>query len=189
MAGLTAPAGYAHVYYLTAPAARGAVARCAAALPGDAPARLTVWDLPPAAPPPARDRKAHTAPKARTARRNPRPGTQFQSVESGQSQETPTDKTDINTYIGTRQRPDSEGRYFRIICLTCLYSYCRAIVRDRRNLLTNIVLAAEKVVVHPRRMRDIRPDPQRLPPFASLLLIQLVRPSHRDLSRRRSPLG
>jgi hypothetical protein len=52
MAGLTAPAGYAHVYYLTAPAARGAVARCAAALPGDAPARLTVWDLPPAAPTP-----------------------------------------------------------------------------------------------------------------------------------------
>jgi hypothetical protein len=33
MAGLTAPAGYAHVYYL----------------PGDGPARLTVWDLPPAA--------------------------------------------------------------------------------------------------------------------------------------------
>jgi len=47
MAGLTAPAGYAHVYYLTAPAARGVVTRCAAALPGDAPARLTVWDLPP----------------------------------------------------------------------------------------------------------------------------------------------
>jgi hypothetical protein len=52
MAGLTAPAGYTHVYYLTAPAARGVVARCAAALPGDAPARLTVWDLPPAAPTP-----------------------------------------------------------------------------------------------------------------------------------------
>ncbi|MGH3153686.1 MAG: hypothetical protein ACRDOB_23550 [Streptosporangiaceae bacterium] len=49
MAALTAPAGYTHVYYLTAPAARGVVARCAAALPGDAPARLTVWDLPPAA--------------------------------------------------------------------------------------------------------------------------------------------
>jgi hypothetical protein len=52
MAALTAPAGYAHVYYLTAPAARGVVARCAAALPGDAPARVTVWDLPPAAPTP-----------------------------------------------------------------------------------------------------------------------------------------
>ena len=49
MAELTTPAGYAHVYYLTAPAARGVVARCAAALPGDAPARLTVGDLPPAA--------------------------------------------------------------------------------------------------------------------------------------------
>jgi hypothetical protein len=47
MAGLTAPAGYTHVYYLAAPAARGVVARCAAALPGDAPSRLTVWDLPP----------------------------------------------------------------------------------------------------------------------------------------------
>jgi hypothetical protein len=48
MAGLTAPAGFTHVYYLTAPAVRGVVAGCAAALPGDAPARLTVWDLPPA---------------------------------------------------------------------------------------------------------------------------------------------
>ena len=47
MAGLTAPAGYAHVYYMTAPAARGVVARCADALPGDAPSRVTVWDLPP----------------------------------------------------------------------------------------------------------------------------------------------
>jgi hypothetical protein len=47
MAGLTAPAGYTHVYYLTAPAARGVVARCAAALPGDTPSRVTVWDLPP----------------------------------------------------------------------------------------------------------------------------------------------
>ncbi len=47
MAGLTAPAGYAHVYYLTAPAARGVVARCASALPDGGPARVTVWDLPP----------------------------------------------------------------------------------------------------------------------------------------------
>ena len=31
------------------PAARGVVSRCAAALPGDTAARLTVWDLPPAA--------------------------------------------------------------------------------------------------------------------------------------------
>ncbi|HEV2260329.1 MAG TPA: hypothetical protein VGS06_45060, partial [Streptosporangiaceae bacterium] len=49
LAGLTAPAGYAHVYYMTAQAARGVVAGCAAALPGNALARLTVWDLPPAA--------------------------------------------------------------------------------------------------------------------------------------------
>ena len=33
MEGLTAPAGYAQVLYLTAPAARGVVARCADALP------------------------------------------------------------------------------------------------------------------------------------------------------------
>ncbi len=33
MAGLTAPAGYARAFYLTAPAARGVVARCADALP------------------------------------------------------------------------------------------------------------------------------------------------------------
>jgi hypothetical protein len=52
MAALTAPAGYTHVYYLTAPAARGVVARCASALPGDGPARVTVWDLPQTARPP-----------------------------------------------------------------------------------------------------------------------------------------
>ena len=47
MEGLTAPAGYAQVLYLTAPAARGVVARCADALPAGAP--VTVWDLPPSA--------------------------------------------------------------------------------------------------------------------------------------------
>ena len=46
---LTAPAGYARVLYLTAPAARGVVARTAGALPLGRPVRLTVWDLPPAA--------------------------------------------------------------------------------------------------------------------------------------------
>jgi hypothetical protein len=46
MAELTAPAGYARVIYLTAPAARGVVARCAEALPADVSARVTVWDLP-----------------------------------------------------------------------------------------------------------------------------------------------
>jgi len=46
MAALTAPAGYARVIYLTAPAARGVVARCAGALPPGTPAEVTVWDLP-----------------------------------------------------------------------------------------------------------------------------------------------
>jgi hypothetical protein len=46
MAELTAPAGYARVIYLTAPAARGVVARCADTLPPGTPAELTVWDLP-----------------------------------------------------------------------------------------------------------------------------------------------
>ena len=49
MADLTAPAGYAHVLYLTAPAARGVVARCADALPPGTAAQVTVWDLPPSA--------------------------------------------------------------------------------------------------------------------------------------------
>ena len=49
MAALTAPAGYARVIYLTAPAARGVVARCAGALPSGLPAEVKVWDLPPAA--------------------------------------------------------------------------------------------------------------------------------------------
>jgi len=49
MDGLTAPAGYAGVIYLTAPAARGVVARTADALPPGRPVQLTVWDLPPAA--------------------------------------------------------------------------------------------------------------------------------------------
>ncbi len=47
MEDLTAPAGYAQVLYLTAPAARGVVDRCAGALPAGAP--VTVWDLPPTA--------------------------------------------------------------------------------------------------------------------------------------------
>jgi hypothetical protein len=47
MDDLTAPPGYAHVIYLTAPAARGVVTRCAAALLPGTP--LTVRDLPPAA--------------------------------------------------------------------------------------------------------------------------------------------
>ena len=47
MDDLTAPAGYARVLYLTAPAARGVVARCADALPPGTP--VTVWDLPPSA--------------------------------------------------------------------------------------------------------------------------------------------
>ncbi len=46
IAELTAPAGYARVFYLTAPAARGVVTRCAGALPADASERVTVWDLP-----------------------------------------------------------------------------------------------------------------------------------------------
>ncbi len=46
IAELTAPAGYARVFYLTAPAARGVVARSAQALPADASERVTVWDLP-----------------------------------------------------------------------------------------------------------------------------------------------
>jgi hypothetical protein len=49
MTGLTTPSGYAQVYYLTAPAARGVVARCAEALPGDSSARVTISDLPPGA--------------------------------------------------------------------------------------------------------------------------------------------
>ncbi len=49
MTELTAPPGYNHVYYLTAPAARGAVARCAGALPPSSPIPVTVWDLPAAA--------------------------------------------------------------------------------------------------------------------------------------------
>ena len=46
---LAAPAGYARVLYLTAPAARGVVARTAGALPPGRPVQLTIWDLPPAA--------------------------------------------------------------------------------------------------------------------------------------------
>jgi hypothetical protein len=45
MAALADPAGYTQVIYLTAPAARGVVARCADALP-PGPVPVTVWDLP-----------------------------------------------------------------------------------------------------------------------------------------------
>ena len=46
MAALTAGAGYARVIYLTAPAARGVVARVADTLPAGTLAEVTVWDLP-----------------------------------------------------------------------------------------------------------------------------------------------
>jgi len=49
MEDLTAPAGYAQVLYLTAPAARGVVARCAGALPPGTATQVTIWDLPPSA--------------------------------------------------------------------------------------------------------------------------------------------
>jgi hypothetical protein len=55
MAELTAPAGYARVIYLTAPAARGVVARCADALPPGTLAEVNVWDLPASANTPERD--------------------------------------------------------------------------------------------------------------------------------------
>ena len=42
MTGLTAPAGYARVIYLTAPPARDVVARCAGALPPGTPVQVTV---------------------------------------------------------------------------------------------------------------------------------------------------
>jgi hypothetical protein len=52
MTELATPPGYTHVFYLTAPAARGVVARCAGALPPGGPVPVTVWDLPAAAYPP-----------------------------------------------------------------------------------------------------------------------------------------
>jgi hypothetical protein len=71
---LTTPAGYARVIYLTAPAARGVVARCADALPPGTLAEVTVWDLPPAAYAPGALRARRTPGKAsaRIARRQER---------------------------------------------------------------------------------------------------------------------
>jgi hypothetical protein len=49
MTGLLAPARYAQVIYLTAPAARPVVARAAAGLPAGQQARIVIRDLPPSA--------------------------------------------------------------------------------------------------------------------------------------------
>jgi hypothetical protein len=60
--GLTAPAGTRRVLP-DRPAARGVLTRCAAALPGDTPARMTVWDLPRPPSPQAPERKGPGRPE------------------------------------------------------------------------------------------------------------------------------
>jgi hypothetical protein len=52
MTAMAGPDGYPRVIYLTAPAARGVVTRCAETLPPGTPGQVTIWDLPPGASPP-----------------------------------------------------------------------------------------------------------------------------------------
>jgi hypothetical protein len=72
MGALAGPAGYARTLYLTAPAARPLVTRCARDLPPGAPGRIDVIGLPPGAWPPgesareASRRRHSTAPLERT---------------------------------------------------------------------------------------------------------------------------
>src|ERR1017187_338927 len=71
---------------------RDSPARHAAAAPQTRRTQATAQDRA-ATPHPGRKRQA--APKPGTPRENPRPGSQHQSAESGQSQEPPSEKTDI----------------------------------------------------------------------------------------------
>jgi hypothetical protein len=98
--------------------------------------------------------KGQPAPKPGPPRQNPRPDSQHQAAESGQSQEPPPSEPDISSYTGTEQSPHSTLSHIRIIGVTCLYGNCPGIVRGSRNHLTNVVLAAEPVVEDPG---DARP--------------------------------
>src|ERR1035441_4407808 len=110
----------------------------------------------PATTPPHPGRKRQPARKPGTARQNPRPGSQHQSAESGQSQEPPPGEPDIKAYTGPKQSRPSEQPSFRITAVTCLYRHCPVTVRESRNHLTNVVLAADPVVPHAGRVRDAR---------------------------------
>src|ERR1039458_1907039 len=108
----------------------------------------------PATTPPHPGRKRQPARKPGTPRQNPRPGSQHQSAESGQSQEPPPGEPDIKAYTGPKQARPSEQPSFRITAVTCLYRHCPVTVRESRNHLTNVVLAAEQVVIDPGDVRD-----------------------------------
>src|ERR1019366_4065776 len=110
----------------------------------------------PATTPPHPGRKRQPARKPGTPRQNPRPGSQHQSAESGQSQEPPPDEPDIKAYTGPKQSRPSEQPSFRITAVTCLYRHCPVTVRESRNHMTNVVLAADPVVPHAGRVRDAR---------------------------------
>jgi hypothetical protein len=66
---------------------------------------------------------------------------------------TTVQKIGHNTHTGTGQSPYSNYANIRKVCVTWLYDRCPAAVRASRNHLTNVVLAAEPVVVHPGDVR------------------------------------
>jgi hypothetical protein len=91
--------------------------------------------------PPARrhrHRKGLPAPEPGPAAPKPRPGTGNQQPESGQSQEPPPGKQDINSYTGMKQTCDSDILGFRIIAVTSLYRHCHGTAQGSRNHLTNV---------------------------------------------------
>jgi hypothetical protein len=139
---------------LTEPVRRGtarhgqaAAAPQARRTPTTTPATRPAWhgmaSTTPATTPPHPGRKRQPARKPGTARQNPRPGSQHQSAESGQSQEPPPGEPDIKAYTCPKQSRPSEQPSFRITAVTCLYRHCPVTVRESRNHLTNVVLATE----------------------------------------------
>src|ERR1035441_3728827 len=96
---------------------------------------------------PARPKARHSTGKLQARQAPPASGVR---PESG----TPVRKIGHKTHTGTIQLPHGERPNIRITVVTCLYGHCTATVRPSRNHLTNVVLAAEPVVIHPGRMRD-----------------------------------
>src|ERR1039458_10422528 len=91
---------------------------------------------------PARPKARHSTGKLQARQAAPASGVR---PESG----TPVRKIGHKTHTGTIQFPHSERPNIRITFVTCLYDNCTATVRPSRNHLTNVVLAAQPVVVHP----------------------------------------
>jgi hypothetical protein len=93
--------------------------------------------------------KGATRPKARTGETKAQASQAASVIEVRPESGTTVQKIGHNTHTGTVQSPYSDSTHIRKASVTCLYDRCSAAVRASRNHLTNVVLAAQPVVVHP----------------------------------------